>query len=139
MTVHQLVFDVLAEAGGPMALSSIAQKVPAPYQSVQSALQRMRHTGLVQKHNTLGVASAWSVIPGAKRPKDMRGRMPGSKAARLAYGGSYVGKPHVNSLRNLRFVKLDDQGNVLRNPKPAHALEQAWGWFASRVVGDKAA
>jgi hypothetical protein len=42
-------------------------------------------------------------------------------------------------LRNLRFVKLDDQGNVLRNPKPAHALEQAWGWFASRVVGDKAA
>lgn len=131
-TCAQVIYDALKRVGEPMNLPRIVLEAGCSENGAQAAIQRMRKAGIVRM---VGIHREWEIVPGAKRPQRMTGKSKGSLDALRTYGGGYHERMHPNSLRNLKYVKVDERGNIIRKVKPRHALEQAWGWFASPFVG----
>lgn len=135
MNAIQSVYAYLKGAMEPRGVARIAADLSIPYQTAQSAIQRLKHTGVVFKlgKGSHGIHVVWECTGKAWDFPERRGKSPGSRRALKQYGGGFCGKTSAKSLENLRNVKVVS-GKVHPRPVAKHALDKAWGWSPSRTV-----
>lgn len=127
----QAVYAYIKGATKPPGTVRIVQDTGCKVKSVQSALTRMQHEGLIRRQGD-AKHSVWLAVSKRRCLMERRGTSPGSRRALKVYGGYSPTTMHPNSLRNLGHNGKDDRWHP--KPKAQTALEQAWGWSAFQGV-----
>jgi hypothetical protein len=117
MTKQERVWRAIKDAGCRLRAHEIADILGLPILAVSEALHNMRARGVVFITRGGGRSTTYALPPKAKYPCIGKGNAPASR------------KNLANPNWRVGFAKCTP-GNPKskRKPKPAIALEQAWGW-----------
>lgn len=118
----QRAYDAVREHG-TMNRRRLAGVLGISSNSASQVLRKLRRIGvLIAKPTAQTWHVEYSLAPGAKRPKDGRGKSPGSREAlRLEW------RPTPASMANLIT-------HGIPKPRPRTALEKAWGWGTGLAI-----
>lgn len=114
MTLHRQVYFYLRD-NGPATARQVADALGLSRQRATNTLHDLRLKGLSRPLAKAGRGCFHELVPGSRPPKDGRGHSPASKAALQEWSKINIWKTLA---KRGRYPK----------PKPATALEQAWGF-----------